>query len=119
MSKKVLVVDDDPIVLKTIDGVLSDEYDVTTAASALQAMASMGQSKPDLIILDYKMPVCDGPQALEMIRADENLKDIPVIFLTGENDKKHLENVLKFNPAGYLLKPCDSEKLHSLIKVII
>ena len=119
MRKNVLVVDDSPVTLRELKSMLSDDFDVTVATSGLQAMTSIGKRRPDLIILDYEMPVCDGPKTLEMIRSDEDLGDMPVIFLTGVNDKKHLENVLKLKPAGYLLKPADKEKLLSLIGMII
>lgn len=119
MKKNVLVVDDSPVMLREIKAMLSEDFDVTVATSGLQAMTSIGKRRPDLIILDYEMPVCDGQQTLEMIRSDEDLADMPVIFLTGVNDKKHLENVLKLKPAGYLLKPADKDKLLSLIGMII
>ena len=51
------------------------------------------------------MPICDGRQTLEMIRADEEMGDIPVIFLTGVSDREHVEAVLRLKPSGYLLKP--------------
>ncbi len=117
--KSILVVDDNPITLRELNGMLSDDYNVTVATSGLQAMTSIGKHRPDLIILDYEMPVCDGAKTLEMIRADEEFYDMPVIFLTGVNEQKHLENVLKLKPAGYLLKPADKDKLLSLIKMII
>ncbi len=118
-SKSVLVVDDSPVMLRELNSMLSDDYNVSVATSGLQAMTSIGKHRPDLILLDYEMPVCDGKKTLEMIRSDEDLKDMPVIFLTGVNDKKHLENVLKLKPAGYLLKPADKDKLLSLISMMI
>ncbi len=117
--KNILVVDDNPITLRELNSMLSDEYNVTVATSGLQAMTSIGKHRPDLIILDYEMPVCDGQKTLEMIRSDEELKDMPVIFLTGVNEQKHLESVLKLNPAGYLLKPADKDKLLSLISLTL
>ena len=72
--------------------------------------------EPDLILLDYEMPVCDGRQTLEMIRADEEISDIPVIFLTGVNDREHIEMVLALRSAGYLLKPPVKERLLGEIK---
>ena len=51
-----------------------------------------------------------------MIRADEDLTQIPVIFLTGVNDREHIEAVLKLKPAGYLLKPAVAEKLIAAIE---
>ena len=75
------------------------------------ALAYIGRKRPDLILLDYEMPVCDGKMTLEMIRADKDLKDIPVIFLTAINDRANIEAVLKLKPAGYFLKPAAKDRL--------
>ncbi|MBO4724921.1 MAG: response regulator, partial [Firmicutes bacterium] len=64
-------------------------------------------------------PVCDGRQTLEMIRADEDMCDIPVIFLTGVNDREHVEAVLKLKPSGYLLKPPIKKTLIDSIESVI
>ncbi|MBO4337960.1 MAG: response regulator, partial [Lachnospiraceae bacterium] len=79
--KKVLVVDDNAMTLRTIKVMLDSKYIVTLANSGMKALTSIGKSRPDAILLDYEMPVCDGKQTLEMIRADEDMCDIPVIFL--------------------------------------
>ena len=79
-------------------------------------MTAIGKKRPDLILLDYEMPVCDGKQTLEMIRADEDLRDIPVLFLTGVSDRAHIEAVLDLKPAGYMLKPPIREKIVEAIE---
>ncbi|MBR6294429.1 MAG: response regulator, partial [Lachnospiraceae bacterium] len=71
------------------------------------------------ILLDYEMPVCDGRQTLEMIRADEELSSIPVIFLTAVRDKEHIEKVLSLRPQGYLLKPSTRDNLIAKINEVI
>ena len=114
--KKVLVVDDNAATLRSIKGMLEQKYNITLANSGMKAMTSIGKNRPDLILLDYEMPVCDGKQTLEMIRADEDLTTIPVIFLTGVNDREHIEAVLCLRPAGYLLKPAVPEKLIEAIE---
>lgn len=95
---------------------LEDKYNITLANSGMKAMTSIGKSRPDVVLLDYEMPVCDGRQTLEMIRADEELSSIPVIFLTSVNDRKHIESVLRLRPAGYLLKPAKPDTLISAIE---
>lgn len=107
----VLVVDDSAPTLRSISKMLSEKYKVTLANSGMKAMTSMGKKKPDVILLDYEMPVCDGRQTLEMIRAEEELKDIPVIFLTGVSDREHINAVLRLRPTGYLLKPAIKDVL--------
>ncbi|MDE6615177.1 MAG: response regulator [Lachnospiraceae bacterium] len=104
-KKHILVVDDNGTTLRTMKAMLEEYYNVAIAISGAQAMTSIGKKRPDLILLDYEMPVCDGRMTLEMIRADDDMKDIPVIFLTAINDRANIEAVLKLKPAGYFLKP--------------
>ena len=72
-----------------------------------------------MILLDYEMPVCDGKMTLEMIRADEDLTSIPVVFLTAVNDRANIEAVLKLKPAGYFLKPPVKDRLLAEIEKIL
>lgn len=118
-KKRILVVDDDGAMLRTIKAMLEQDYEVAVAISGSQAMTSIGKKRPDLILLDYEMPVCDGRMTLEMIRADEDLKSIPVLFLTAVNDRENVEAVLKLKPAGYLLKPPVKGRLFEEIRRIL
>ncbi len=102
--KKILVVDDSGIMLQAMKELLQTDYQVSLARSGMAALRSMVLDRPDLVLLDYEMPVCDGRQVLEMIRSEEELKDIPVIFLTGRYDKESVSRVVSLKPAGYLLK---------------
>jgi len=110
-KKHLIVVDDNPVVLRSMKKILDPYYSVSVATSGAQAMTAIGRKRPDLIILDYEMPVCNGKQTFEMIRTDKELQDIPVIFLTGVADKSHIEAVLRLKPAGYFLKPVPEKKL--------
>ena len=114
-KSRILVVDDNGTTLRTIKAMLQDRYDVSVAISGTQALTSIGRQRPDLILLDYEMPVCDGRMTLEMIRADKEIKDIPVIFLTSVNDRDNIEAVLRLKPAGYFLKPPVKDRLISEI----
>lgn len=118
-KKRILVVDDNGTALRTMKAMLQEEYQVDLAISGAQAMTSIGKNRPDLILLDYEMPICDGKMTLEMIRADEEMKDIPVIFLTAINDRENIEAVLKLKPAGYFLKPPVKDRLISEINKIV
>ncbi len=118
-KKRILVVDDNGTALRTMKAMLEERYEVNLAISGAQAMTSIGKKRPDLILLDYEMPVCDGRMTLEMIRADEDMKDIPVIFLTAVNNKANIEAVLKLKPAGYFLKPAVKERLIAEIDKIL
>ncbi|MCI8890498.1 MAG: response regulator [Eubacterium sp.] len=118
-KKRILVVDDNGTTLRTMKAMLEEHYEVAVAISGAQAMTSIGKKRPDLILLDYEMPVCDGRMTLEMIRADEDLKDIPVIFLTAVNDRANIEAVLKLKPAGYFLKPAVKDQLLAELQKVL
>ena len=66
---------------------------------------------PDLILLDYEMPVTPGPKVMEMLRSESTTKDIPVIFLTGKSDKESVVQVLNLKPEGYILKSVTQNEL--------
>ncbi len=102
--KKILVVDDSSVMLNSIKKWLGDKYQITLADSGLSAIKYMVLNRPDLILLDYDMPICDGRLTLEMIRAEKELADIPVIFLTAKSDKDSIMGVMALKPEGYLLK---------------
>lgn len=102
--KKILVVDDSEFMLARMIKMLSEKYDLIEATSSISAIKKIAVDRPDLVILDYEMPVCDGRQALEMIRSDKDIADIPVIFLTGKGDRESVKKVMSLKPEGYLLK---------------
>ena len=112
----VLIIDDDPTYIGVVREWLRGRYKVGMANSGAQALQWLGMNAADLILLDYEMPVCDGKQTLEMIRADDELAEIPVIFLTGISDREHVEAVLQLRPTGYILKPAVKEKLIEAIE---
>ena len=68
-------------------------------------------TKPDLILLDYEMPVCSGAQFLEMLHSEPQTKNIPVIFLTSRSDEETVKKVIELGPQGYLLKSQPKEKI--------
>ena len=103
-SRHILVCDDDVMYLKMIKEWLSDKYQVTIVKSGMQALTYIANHKPDLILLDYDMPVTPGPMVMEMIRSESDSADIPIIFLTGKSDKESVLTVMKLKPQGYILK---------------
>ena len=103
--------DDSAIILKAITDLLSSDYEISTAQSGFSAIRTLVLDKPDLILLDYEMPVCDGRQVLEMIRSEKEIADTPVIFLTGRSDKESIQKVLSLKPAGYLIKTLKPDEI--------
>lgn len=115
----ILVVDDDPIMLKMLKEQLHDDYDVATAISGKIAMKFLERKKTDLILLDYEMPEESGPVVMEKIRANDAIKDVPIVFLTGVSEREKITEALALKPQSYLLKPIDREKLMNVINSII
>lgn len=117
--KHILVVDDDPRMLKMLKEQLHYDYDVAAAVSGKVAMKFLELNQPDVILLDYEMPEEKGPEVLEKIRANPNSKDVPVIFLTGVTEKEKIQKALVMQPQGYLLKPINHDRLMETIEKVL
>ena len=111
VKKKVLVVDDSGAMLRNVKGWLGEKYNVILANSGTMAIKYLATDRPDLVLLDYEMPVIDGRQVLEMIRTETEFRDIPVIFLTSKNDRESILKVMELKPEGYLLKTMEPERI--------
>ncbi|MDD6291132.1 MAG: response regulator [Lachnospiraceae bacterium] len=111
VKKKILVVDDSGAVLRSVKGWLEDKYQVILANSGAMAIKYLATNRPDLVLLDYEMPVVDGSQVLEMMRTEMEFSDIPVMFLTSKNDKESIMKVMELKPEGYILKSTPPEQI--------
>ncbi len=109
--KHILVIDDDLNMLKTLRYYLQDAYKVTVANSGKVAVDFLLKYTPDLILLDYMMPMYNGAAVLKIIKSREATKNIPVYFLTGQTDKSTVMECLSLKPAGYIVKPVAKDAL--------
>lgn len=110
-KKKILVVDDSGAMLRNVKGWLEEQYQVILANSGAMAIKYLAVNRPDLVLLDYEMPVVDGKQVLEMIRSEHEFADIPVFFLTTKGDRESVMNVMALKPEGYLLKTMEPAQI--------
>lgn len=110
-KKKILVVDDSGAMLRNVKGWLEEQYQVILANSGAMAIKYLATNRPDLVLLDYEMPVVDGKQVLAMIRSETEFSDIPVIFLTSKGDKESVMQVMSLKPEGYLLKTMEPAQI--------
>lgn len=117
--KHILCVDDDAIILRGLKKMIPEQYRVSVANSGTKAIFMLEQDKPDLIFLDYEMPILDGKKTLEMIRSQKEFAGIPVVFLTGLGERKYIESVLELKPAGYILKPPLKDNIVKTIQKIL
>ncbi len=117
-KKLILLVDDDPVVLKTEYSYLCSDYQVVAVSSAQDALIFLKKRLPDLILLDYMMPKMNGRQLLEVIRKSQNSQcaATPVFFVTSVTSKKTRDECLQLYPQGYLIKPVGKEELLGIVE---
>ena len=116
LKKKILIVDDDPSYSKSVREWVSDLYLVNMVTSGMQAIKYVGTNPVDLILLDYEMPVVDGPQVFEMLRSDPEIKRVPIIFLTSVGTREGVSRVMALKPDGYILKSTTRQDLIQKLK---
>ena len=105
LNSDILVIDDSAVVLTVVKEILGSRYRVRTAQSAKEAYKKLEKKIPDLILLDLEMPEINGFDFLEKKLSTAAWKDIPVIFLTGIDDRKKEEKALELGAVEYILKP--------------
>ncbi len=121
MAKKtILVVDDETDLLDLIEYNLKKEgFQVLKAENGEEGIAIAKENKPDLVLLDIMMPKMDGLEAVEIMRKDDDLKRIPIIFLTARSDEKTEVEGLNKGGDDYITKPISTTKLISRIKAVM
>lgn len=115
-KKRIFIVDDSPVILRSIKKLLDPQYDVFISTSGEQALKMIPTKKPDLILLDYEMPGMDGRETYEAILQNDDMKHIPVIFLTSMANRQQIYDAVSSIPAGYILKPPNRDELLDTIE---
>jgi CheY-like chemotaxis protein len=110
-TRTILVIDDDPDFLHIMKKWLSGSYNVECSHSGANALIYLDRKRPDLILLDYEMPGMNGDMVMKRIRSNPTNDRVPIIFLTGKNDKEGVMKILQNKPDGYLLKSMPHEAL--------
>lgn len=109
-KKTILVVDDSGPFLRNVKNMLDDKYQVMLATSALTAIKSITLHKPDLILMDYYMPIVNGMMAVSLMKNEKEFSEIPFMFLTSVDDADTVKEIMRLRPAAYLLKSmCPAE----------
>jgi CheY-like chemotaxis protein len=116
LRKRILVVDDEPMILKSIKSWLVTDFEVYMVSSGMAALDFLERHPVDLVLLDYEMPGLSGPDVLSRIRFQPETKNLAVIFLTAKDDKFSVMNALEQKPDGYLLKKQSPDELRNNIK---
>jgi DNA-binding response OmpR family regulator len=107
-KKKILVVDDEPDIVRLVDISLKlCNFEVQSAYSGAEALEKLKEGKPDLLLLDVMMPKMSGYEVCAAIRKDPALKDLPIIMLTAKGQKGDAEKGLESGADDYIIKPFD------------
>lgn len=118
---KLLLVDDEPLNLKLYEKMLKDhDSQIITATNGQDCLDKVREHFPDLILLDWNMPVMDGIQALEILKKDETTKDIPVLMITGVmTSSEDLSFAMSVGAIDFLKKPFDKLELSARVRNIL
>jgi CheY-like chemotaxis protein len=112
MPKKILIIDDDPVVVRYLSAVFSDNgYATCSASSSSEGLEVVKAEKPDLICLDLQMPGEWGPRFYRKLRKDRKFKDLPVVVVSGIDGDHAIKDAVAF-----VKKPFDPEKLVGIVK---
>lgn len=119
-GKKILVVDDEPHVIKSLTFVLTKEgYDVSSAENGEDAMIKIRQSKPSLVFLDVMMPKKNGYEVCQEVKKDSGLRDIRVIMLTAKGQEADREKGLDVGADEFMTKPFSPMGIVDKVKELI
>ncbi len=105
-TNRVLIIDDEKINIEILTQFLQNEYKIVTARTGKQALKAIrGQNPPDLILLDIIIPDMDGYEICSAVKADENCRHIPIIFVTAVSEVMDSAKAFDFGAVDYITKP--------------
>jgi DNA-binding response OmpR family regulator len=120
MAKRILVVDDEENVVRMVKSRLeSGGYEVITASDGEEGLIKARANKPDLAILDILMPKLDGGKMAETMKLNDDLKNIPIIFLTCLVEGKEVQNRHMIGGNLFLAKPFDGKELLAMVGKVL
>jgi CheY-like chemotaxis protein len=121
MSKVLLIVEDDPLMLRMYQKIFTfEKYEVLTASNGEEGLDKIRSAKPTVVLLDVMMPKMNGLQVLEKVKADPETKDIPVVMLTNLAGEKDAEAALMKGAIKYIVKSeHDPKQIVAMVKEII
>jgi CheY-like chemotaxis protein len=116
--KTLLIVDDEISLVQVLEAILTDNgYRVLVAVNGRAALDQLATTKPDLVLLDYMMPVFDGPAVLEAMAADPAYRDIPVVMISSLPEAAVAEKCHGY--AAFLRKPFSAPKIIETIRQVL
>ncbi|MFQ5951842.1 MAG: response regulator transcription factor [Candidatus Omnitrophota bacterium] len=120
MAKKILIVDDEPFVVKVLANRLeASNYEVISAYDGQEGLKKVHDEKPDLIILDLILPKINGYEICNMLKKDKTFSEIPIIIISGRTTREDMKLAEEAAADAYIIKPFDRETLLSKIEELL
>lgn len=119
MKRTVLVIDDDKVTLNMVQYALEDKFIVSAVNDGQKAFRVLERTRPDIILLDVKMPGMDGYEVIQRLKANQEYKDIPVIFLTAVTDEYTETKCFEAGAEDYICKPFTVNALTARIERVL
>ncbi|MBU0469127.1 MAG: response regulator [Candidatus Omnitrophica bacterium] len=117
--KTILTVEDNDVDIRLIKSILEKKYNVITAENGEVGLEMIRKHKPDLVVLDCEMPVMTGNEMCKIMKNDNDLKEIPVLFLTSINTPKNIIECFELDAENHLSKPINSNVLLGQVDAIL
>ena len=118
-KNRVLIVDDEPGNIKILSSVLAGDYELSAASNGAEALRIAAAQLPDIVLLDMVMEEMDGIQVCKALKANEETRDIPVIFVTSMSDAANEERGLDAGAVDYISKPISPPIVRARVKIHI
>jgi DNA-binding response OmpR family regulator len=120
MTKTILIVDDEPSILMTIQFLMTQQgYDVLTAERGEDALDLISRYKPDLVLLDIMLPGIDGYEVCEIIRLNRDYGKVKIVFLTAKGHETEIAEGLALGADAYITKPYSNVELLAKVKELL
>ncbi len=116
---KILIIDDEPIICSMLTAILDAEYSVSCADNILEGLRIIRDEAPDLILLDINMPIFDGYELCQLLKADPATKQIPIIFITARTSQEDETKGLHSGASDYITKPINPNIVLARVKIQI
>lgn len=120
MAKRILIVEDNPQNRYLVSFLLEQQgYELSTAEDGAEALEMLEGDAPDLILMDMQLPKIDGYEATRQIKANERLRDIPLVALTAHSMRRDEQRAIDAGCDEFITKPVDAEGLLALVSRLL
>ena len=115
--QSILIIDDTPMIIRSLNGILKDDYDISVAKSGEQGIETAKKNMPDIILLDLMMPGMSGFDVIEALKSDDLTKGIRIVLITGSDSTDDEERGYALGAVDYIRKPFVDNIVRHRVKV--